>query len=167
MIQQHGVEGVKIHRLVQEELINYCKLSEMDETLIKMNLIIENATDKLSKLFQKVSRDPKELKNNEELYLNSLNIYEKYFDKFINEKNKNSFVTLLNKIINYELQTEKNYKNINKKSLKLLEICTKYYTNDDLNVAESLNNIGSSYAKLNNNNKAFEYYFKALEMNKT
>ena len=66
----------------------------MDETLIKMNLIIEYATDKLSKLFQKVSRDPKELKNNEEFYLNSLNIYEKYFDKFINEKNKNSFVTL-------------------------------------------------------------------------
>ena len=147
LIDKNEDEGVKIHRLVQEELVNYCKLNENDTSLIRIESVVEKTMDKLNGLFKKVSNDPKEQRNNEELYLNSLNIYEKHFDK-LNKKNKNIFVALLNKIINYELEAEKNYKNINKKGLKLLEICERYYHNDDSNLAEAFNNIGESYSKL-------------------
>ena len=40
LIDKNKDEGVKIHRLVQEELINYCKLNENNPTLIRIESVI-------------------------------------------------------------------------------------------------------------------------------
>ena len=163
-IKKNKQEGVKIHRLVQEELVEYGNLNKNDEEIKTIEFILKNVLEKLEHLFAIIRNDPKEIKENEEFYLHSLNIYEKFYKNNKIEIKNELEIKIFNKVINYEYRTNKIYKNLHEKCIKLEEICEKFYKSDHPDLAHSLNNLGLSYDKLDENTKSLEYFSRALEM---
>jgi tetratricopeptide (TPR) repeat protein len=171
---KHKKSGIKIHRIIQEELMNFTEDEvKYDTELEKNEDLLNGVISYIEKNFGYVDNDPKNLKANEELYNQTKSIANVITNKKLNSKitvNEKIF-ELLQKIWNYELRS----KRIAKHSVDYIEIIENKIIErlnesnnsaNPLDLENSISNIGYTYNSLNRYNKGLEYNLKAFEMKK-
>ena len=175
LINKNKISGVKIHRLVQEELKNYLENNKNDQDIDKLDKIYLDLIKSLDVLLEEVDEDPKKLKNNEEFYLQGLKLYNNgenctLFEQFYADKESLALMArFIEKLWLYEYYskafTRKSYLD---KILLVLKLRRMAHGQDadHPDIAEALGEVGNTYNDFNENEKALVYQLEDLEMSK-
>jgi tetratricopeptide (TPR) repeat protein len=173
LINKNKISGVKIHRLVQEELKNYLENNKNDQDIDKLDKIYLDLIKSLDVLLEEVDEDPKKLKNNEEFYLQGLKLYNNgenctLFEQFYADKESLALMArFIEKLWLYEYYskafTRKSYLD---KILLVLKLRRTIFgkDNDHPDISKALGEVGNTYNSLKEYNKAVEYQMEDLDM---
>ena len=161
--------GVKIHRLVQEEVRYLTEKNEKDTNYTNNMEIFNQIVECLESLFEKANNDPSSWKQNEDYYLQALTLMQNLnddtvMDKLKNDLVKNKMIELINKISYYEYYAKFDMEKSLQLDLKAFELRKRMFPNNHSQISESYYNIGVSCGKLGEHSKSLEYKIKAFEL---
>ena len=163
---QNKINGIKMHRLIQDEVINYAKAEvEFDQNFAKTEIIVNKLLEFMNNKLGFCDKDPKTWTKMQEFYVQSKNLIKIVCSEKIefNLAKPNLFETAA-KLMHFEYISSKTSKD----SLNNVKIIQRFLQNhdayDDENIAKALNNIGLIFLHLRDPNQALEYGLKALSM---
>ena len=163
---RNKIDGIKTHRLIQEEMLSYTENEEKyDEEFEKNVNFLTNIIKYIDSRLEYEVDDPKTWKKVEEIYLQSKNIIKVVSDEKIkvNPNQNKPFYEFADNVLEFELFTRK-IKQDSVKTIKIIQLELSLNTDASSVLSNTLNNVGLAYDDLNNYEKALEYKLKALEM---
>ena len=144
--------GIKMHRLIQSDLLSHLRKSitatmEQESRAILVN-IFKAATSNPDERWMIASK------------------FSKHVEKFLeNTQQESSDASqLIFNLAQYYYNVQQNFTNASMYHAKALEMRQRLYNGDHPDVAQSLNSMAVSYTRVGDDHKAAEFYLKALEM---
>lgn len=156
VVEKDDKLGIKMHRLIQEEIKDYIENNKSDQLIKNDNFkLYQKLLLFFDDQFKSVDQDPKSWDDNKESYIHVLSLMTES-SKY--SPNKKLVLELIKKLWIYEFYNNFNYKILLNRGIELYEMQKSFFGKSDHA------DIGLAYEKLKNFRKSLEFKLSCFEM---